>query len=241
MRVIIVNARPKVITHNTVSVNGFVKGFEADIELHYSVAASFKPDAHLVGSVTALTGLEQFYKVLPEEEATMMKKPTIQAEDPRPYWVIPDTRGILEGKLHLLRGSGYCKDVVVLASKTTPQSYLDYLEEREYSFEIVGEKRVDLAKALEVLASQCGFKTVVTDSGGVLNVALLLAELVDEVSLIIAPVIVKPCDTPLFAHNMMTSMSSFSMRLLSHETLRGENIWLRYACQTKTATNNLQE
>ncbi len=40
----------------------------------------------------------------------------------------------------------------------------------------------------------------------------------DEVSLIIAPVIVKPCDTPLFAHNMMTSMSSFSMRLFEERT-----------------------
>ena len=48
------------------------------------------------------------------------------------YWVIPDTRGVLKGLLHVLRRFEYCRDVIILVSERTGADYVAYLDERDY-------------------------------------------------------------------------------------------------------------
>jgi 2,5-diamino-6-(ribosylamino)-4(3H)-pyrimidinone 5'-phosphate reductase len=47
---------PKVIIHNSVSLDGSLVDFEPDMGLHYDIAGGFKPQAHLVGSSTVRVG-----------------------------------------------------------------------------------------------------------------------------------------------------------------------------------------
>ena len=49
---------PEVIVHNTLSLDNAFFGFDIDLESHYSVLTGLKPDAILVGSDTAKTGVE---------------------------------------------------------------------------------------------------------------------------------------------------------------------------------------
>ena len=51
---------PKVITHNTVSLDGSITGFTPDMGLHYEIAGRYNPGLMLVGSRTARTGIEMF-------------------------------------------------------------------------------------------------------------------------------------------------------------------------------------
>ena len=44
---------PKVIIYNSVSVDGAIKDFEVDVQLHYAVAGEIGADALLAGSNTA--------------------------------------------------------------------------------------------------------------------------------------------------------------------------------------------
>jgi 2,5-diamino-6-(ribosylamino)-4(3H)-pyrimidinone 5'-phosphate reductase len=67
---------------------------------------------------------------------------------------------------------------------------LDYLNERNYDFIVAGSDHVDLRMALEELNRRYGFKTVATDTGGVLAAVLLEEGLVDEVQLLVSPEIV---------------------------------------------------
>jgi 2,5-diamino-6-(ribosylamino)-4(3H)-pyrimidinone 5'-phosphate reductase len=92
--------------------------------------------------------------------------------------------------MHVHRRSEYAKDILVLVSKATPQSYLGYLTERHYDFLIAGQDHVDYRAVLEQLNSRYGIKTIVTDTGGVLAGVLLDEGLVDEVHLLVAPEIV---------------------------------------------------
>ena len=188
----------KVIMHNTVSLDGSIKDFEVDLNLHYQVASEFEADTHLIGSITAKTGIEMYTEEIPLEEETDFIKPEFEPGDERPFWVIPDSRGVLKNFLHVYRRSGYCKDVIILVSETTPKSYLAYLRKRHYDYVTSGKDHVDYYKAFETLNERYKTKTILVDSGGTLSSILLENDLVDEVSIIISPVLVGDKDTNLF-------------------------------------------
>jgi 2,5-diamino-6-(ribosylamino)-4(3H)-pyrimidinone 5'-phosphate reductase len=144
----------------------------------------------LVGSDTAKSGIEMFMKAVPPERPIDLQKPVIKEDDERGYWAIADSRGKLNGLLHVYRQMGYGKDVIVLVSETTPMVYLDYLKTRSFDFIVAGSDHVDYRQALEELNKRYGFETVTTDTGGVLASQLLAADLVDEVQLLVSPVVV---------------------------------------------------
>jgi 2,5-diamino-6-(ribosylamino)-4(3H)-pyrimidinone 5'-phosphate reductase len=127
---------PRVIMHNTVSLDGAIKDFEMDLGLHYELAGKIKADAHLVGSETAKAGVETFTEEVPEEEPSDFIKPVAKPNDTRPYWVIPDSKGKLKGLLHVYRRSCYCRGIIVIITNQTPDEYLQYLKDRNYDIHI---------------------------------------------------------------------------------------------------------
>jgi len=183
---------PEVIVHNTLSLDNAFYGFDIDLESHYSVLTGFKPDAILVGSDTAKTGVEMFFNPVPEETEKDLIRPGQSPDDPRPASVIVDSRGKLKGLLHIYRNLEHVRDVIVLVSETTPADYLKYLEEREYPYLMSGYDRVDLKEAVGLLGDTFGFSRIVSDSGGRLNCILIDERIALSLSIIIAPVIAGP-------------------------------------------------
>ncbi|MCB2209721.1 RibD family protein [bacterium] len=176
--------RPKIIVHTQISLDGAIAGF-TDIANYYIVASRFNADMILFGSETVLSAVEE---IPPETEASF-SKPKEKPGDDRPIWVIPDSRGRIRF-LHVFRDTDYCKDLILLLSKTTPQEHIDYLQKRNYDFIIAGEDHVDYPKALEILKNTYHCDTLRTDSGGILTNILIEQGLVDEISLVIAPCLV---------------------------------------------------
>lgn len=189
---------PRLIIHNSISLDGSTTGFTANLEVHYGILGSYEPDAMIVGSNTAKTGTQFFCEKIPLEEESDFQKPEIRPDDPRAYWMIADSRGILEGLMHVFRRSEYSKDVIVLVSEKTPEAYINYLRERNYDFIRAGADRVDIRQALEIANERYGFKLVISDSGGILNSILLEQGLVEEISLVLNPEIVGRDGTNLF-------------------------------------------
>lgn len=208
--------------HNEISVDGSIKGFDIDVGTYYRIAIGYKPDVILVGSITAKSAVN---KVSPEKKADF-KKPETSKDDKRPYWVIPDSRGILKGMLHLFRRFDYSRDVIILASEKTPSSYLKYLSEREYDYIIAGKGYIDYRKALEILAERYNSKTVLTDSGGILNSILIEQGLVSEISIIISPVLVGIKGTGLFRN--LGLPSGLKLKLLQNKILDNNCLFLIY-------------
>jgi len=90
---------------------------------------------------------------------------------------------------------------------------------------VEGEDKVDLVKALAALERDFGAKTVRVDSGGTLNGVLLGLGLVDEVSLLVQPIIAGG-DGPSFAK--LPGSTNIPLELISCQTLEGGYVWLRY-------------
>ena len=212
---------PKIIIHNSVSLDGSFVNFEVNMGLHYRIAQNYKADAHLIGSNTMKIGIEMFGGAPPEEKEDF-NKPEKDAD--LPYWVIPNTKGILKGLHHVYRRFEFCREVVVLISEETPEEYREYLEERNYDYHVLGKTRVDLKKALELLADKYGIKTVLADTGRILGNILLNLGLAKEISLLIHPVIVGSKGENLFS-NIDNSLKLKKERC---EVLDSEYVWLVY-------------
>ena len=180
----------KVVIHNSVSLDGVFAGFEFPPEmmgLHYQIAADFAGPIRLVGSSTALVSIELFGGLTPETPADFVRP---ERGGDLSYWVIPDSRAVLQNKLHYFRRSEYCRDVAILVAEETPRAYLDYLQQRNYDYFVAGSMRVDLAEALTMMTDHYGPGPIMVDSGASLVGALLNQGLIDQISLLVVPVIV---------------------------------------------------
>ncbi len=210
--------------HNLISLDGSVDSFDADPRMFYRIAERFNADVHLIGSTTARKGVQMYLGDIPEEVESDFAKP--DKEESLPYWVIPDSRGILKDALHLFRGFEYCRDVIILVSSQTPDQYLSYLDERNYDYIRAGEQRVNLKEALAALGEEYDICTVLTDGGEKMNSALLTQELVDEISLIVSPRIVGARGVN-FSRSLMTE-EPIDLKLMGCEEVDEENVHLRY-------------
>jgi len=213
---------PKVIIHNSVSLNGSITGFEPNMGLHYKIAGSYEPDVHLVGSNTVKIGVELYGGVVPEEEEKDFEKP--ERDRTLPYWVIPDTTGSLKGLLHACRRFEFCKDVVVLISENTPEDYVEYLAERGYQYYVGGKTHIDLKKSLEFLSSRFKARVILTDTGRILNSLLLEQGLASEISLLIHPVIVGSAAYTVFC----AVNKNLGLKLVKKKSLDEGCVWLVY-------------
>jgi 2,5-diamino-6-(ribosylamino)-4(3H)-pyrimidinone 5'-phosphate reductase len=179
--------KPEVIMHNSISLDGRVTGFEANMGLHYGIINEYGADFYMAGSKTAKTGVELFGEMPVETEADYCKPEKGQNLS---YWVIPDTKGSLKGMLHTFRRYEYCKDVILLISRQTNRDYIDYLEERHYDYLICGDKFVDYKEAFKSLGTKYNARRILVDTGPTLSGILLKQRLVDKISLLIHPFLV---------------------------------------------------
>ena len=177
---------PNVILHIATSLDGRITNFPADLDLYYSLAATWNPDAILFGSETVLAAVRDnpALEVPPGHEE--MFRPPDGAEDNRPLLVIADGRGRVRC-WDAIRRWPYMRDVLALCSSATPKEYLYWLEEGKIAAIVAGTDRIDMQEALCTLNSMYGVETVRVDSGGTLNSVLLAAGVVNEVSVLIHP------------------------------------------------------
>ncbi len=216
---------PRVILFNAVSADGRVDHFVPDIGRFYSLASIWKEDAAIAGSETLLASPD-----LPPESADLPPPPPPAPDDRRPLLVVADGRGRVTC-WNALRTTPFWRDAVALACAATPRSHLECLRARRVGVIGTAGDRVDLKRALEILASDYGVRTVRVDSGGTLNGAFLRAGLVDEVSLLIHPVLVGGTSpgSMFRVPDPGPGAHPITLRLEHSEPLDGGLVWLRYA------------
>lgn len=78
--------------------------------------------------------------------------------------------------------------VIEVLSEQAPSAYRSYLRERGVSFITAGKNGIDLASAAQQLRECFGIEHLLVCGGGITDATFLAAGLIDELSIVVAPV-----------------------------------------------------
>jgi len=218
---------PRVPLHNAVSLDcRLLEWGMVDMGLYYGLIGAFNEQATLAGAETMLTGAAHEGVIADGDDTPT---PDAVPNDTRPLLVVPDSRGRIRMWRWIL-AQPYWRAGVALCSSSTPREHMAYLERSGVDRITAGEDHVDLKAALAELRRRHGVERVRADSGGKLNGLLLRAGLVDEVSLLVAPVLMgDDASRSFLSAPALVSAGGYAGLKLAHlERLAGDNLWLRY-------------
>ncbi len=148
--------------------------------------------------------------------------------EPRPvYAVAVDAKGKLRWGSNVMRGDR----LVVLTSAKAPKGYLADLRAKRISYLVAGTgSEIDFASALGRLRRHFGIRKLMLEGGGGINGALLAADLVDEMSLLICPFADGSTHAPTVfdASDDALKAKATPLRLVALKPRPGGVVWLRY-------------
>jgi 2,5-diamino-6-(ribosylamino)-4(3H)-pyrimidinone 5'-phosphate reductase len=239
--------KPKVIVYAATSLDGCTTGFPVDLGLFYSLVQQWGEDATLVGSSTIVEALkdvplepnvacEPEPSAIGEPEPTAIgspETPPVGGADQRALLVVPDSRGRIRN-WEYLRHQPYWRGCLALTTKSTPREYMALLNAQGVEWMMSGVDRVDFKQALEQLNERFGITVVRVDSGGTLNGVLLRGGLVDELHLLVHPVLVGAGDHRRFFDDPGADVTRayngpIGLRLTEHRVLEQDVVMLSYA------------
>jgi hypothetical protein len=124
--------------------------------------------------------------------------------------------------------------VVTILSERVSDDYLTGLRERGVSYILAGGSDIDLALALEKIGARFGVRTLMLEGGGRINGAMLAAGLIDEVSLVLAPVVDGRVGRPALFDLDAASVTPGRLVLEAAERRAGDVLWLRYRVEARS-------
>ena len=141
-------------------------------------------DAWLVGRVTG----QEFAKGKPyaaSAKESFPRQPWFARRDAKAYGVVLDAHG----KIGWGRSDIGGDPIVVVLSETVADAHLAGLRSEGVSYIFAGKSELDLTLTLDILNRELGVKRLLLEGGGGTNGAFLRAGLVDELHLILCPVV----------------------------------------------------
>ena len=229
--------RPHVICHMMASIDGRVDvsdwpSTDAGRREYERVHASYAADGWICGRVT----MEPFAgRARPEEEVAREH----HGAAPRDDFVAPgdfdafafavDPRGRLAWETNDIDGD----HVVAVLSERVSDEYLAFLRERGISYLLCGERDVYLPLALEKIGTTFGVRTLLLEGGGRINGAMLRAGLVDEVSILVAPVADGRVGAPALFDVDGGDVRPWRLGLEGVERYADDVLWVRYRVETR--------
>lgn len=226
--------RPAVICHMVTSIDGKVtgdflysqKGTEVS-ETYYEINRRLKGDAFACGRITMESSFTNGFRPdLSAFENADVPNGDYIAMKHNYYAVSFDTCGKVgwtDSKIHDA-DPGYddCHIIEVLTEKA-PREMLAYYRSIGVSYIFAGTDSIDVKLALNKLYSIFGIKKLLLEGGSIINGAFQREELIDELSLVVAPIIADSNDKLLFMESVVNEFN-----LISAETMADGSVWLRY-------------
>lgn len=205
--------RPYTICHMTVSMDGKVTGdllthpaCKQATDIYYQINRGYKADAFACGRVTmehSFTGgcYPDLHQYPPVSHDSGLKMDYMVDTLTGFYAVAFDPKGKLGWKTNRITDEdpGYdgAQIIEVLTEQADPR-YLGYLEAMEIPYLFAGKDELDVALALYKLKTIIGVNTLLLKGGSILNGAFQRENVIDEISLVMAPMVADANDKGLF-------------------------------------------
>lgn len=216
--------RPYIICHMTMSLDGKVTGdflrraeHSGVSEIYYRINRDYGADAYACGRVTmeeSFTGgwypdLSEYH---PVQHSAEHKTDFISDEKCITgfYSIAFDPHGRLGWKSNRIididEDPGYDNaQIIEVLTENVDSRYLGYLQKMDIPYIFAGKNEIDIEVALLKLKKFFNVKTLLLEGGSIINGAFLRADVVDELSLVMDPVIASADSKSLFTDAIIKS------------------------------------
>jgi len=229
--------KPYIICHMVTSIDGKVTGeflsraeCEAATDVYYELNRKYNrngANGFICGRVTmesSFTG--GWYPDLTEYPLIESKDDFIPDNLSGFYAVSFDPKGKLGWKSNKIidEDPGYNNaQIIEVLTEQADGRYLGYLQAMEIPYIFAGETEIDVHIATAKLYSLTDISSLLLEGGSIVNGYFERAGVIDELSLVVAPIVADAEDKPLF---MASSVSDFELKEIKQ--YNSSVIWLNY-------------
>ena len=221
--------KPFIISHMMESVDGRIDcAMTEQIEpsnVYYDALDELDCPTTLEGRVTMQIHFAEPEPFVAKDSTPIGKTAFHKASEEPGYAVAIDTLGKLKWPSRVHDG----KPLLVITSEACAKEYLDACTAQGISWIAVGEERIDLAKAVDMLNTEFGVNRMAVVGGGHINGAFLEAGLLDEVSVMVGPGIDGRKGMASVFDGISDADRPATLLKLNDVKRMGDTIWLRYS------------
>lgn len=229
--------KPYIITHMMISLDGKATGNflyssvgESASEYYYGIHRELRTyaDGFACGRRTMEESFTKYRQIdLAPYQNENVNAGDFVAEKSDFYAICFDTFGRVGWEDALIHDedSGYdhC-GIIEVVSKRAPKAYLAYLRSKKISYIIAGEIKIDIALALQKLKQLFKINTLILEGGPTLNHSFQREGFVDDLSLVVCPMIAGNDAKTLFLDG-----NEEEYVLIHHRIHEDGSIYLRYS------------
>lgn len=231
--------KPFVVCHMLSSLDGKIDGdFMSAPECvpalteYGNIRGFYECQATLYGTVT----MEESYAEgsvsrLPGSDIVYPKEDYIAASGETNYIVSVDPKGTLAWKSNSIEKKNRSKaHVIEVLTEQVSNEYLAYLQNFEISYIFAGKEQLDCALLLHKLYDLFGIQRLMIAGGGLMNWSFLQEDLIDELSLVIAPLTDGSRTTASVFEkaDFLPHRTPAAFTLIQAKQISGDSLWLRY-------------
>lgn len=220
--------RPYIICHMIASVDGRIdcdmtEQIEGGNE-YYEALESLACPSMLMGRVTMQMHYALAEPFIAADTTPIGCEAFHIARKAAAYCVGVDTHGILRWGENEFDGQA----LLVITDEQCLKAYHDRLTEQGISWIATGKNGINIARAMELLAEKFGVERLAVTGGGHINGAFLEAELLDEVSFMVAPGIDGRGGMAAVFDGIADKNRPATQLHLQSVKQMGETVWMRY-------------
>lgn len=232
-------SRPYVVCHMLTSLDGKIDGAymnapecSSALKEYGNIRSNFQCQAVLYGTTTMLGSYSDGYAgELPVSRTEYAADDFTAVSNVGNYIVSLDPKGVLGWDSNFIEKKNRPKaHVIEVLSESVSNDYLAYLREKQISYIFAGREQLDLRLLLEKLNQTFAIERLMVAGGGLTNWSFAQAGLIDELSIVIAPV----ADGNTTAYSifekspLLPEREPVSFQLEQMKELEGGSLWLRY-------------
>ncbi|MFL9900827.1 dihydrofolate reductase family protein [Paraburkholderia fungorum] len=226
--------KPFIVVHMMSSLDGrsLTDGWHLDFasDLYENTAATFKADGWICGRVTMqeISHGTDYPKGL--AKGVVPRTDHFVERNAEQYAISIDPQGRVAWKSN----SALKSHIVEVLTEQVADDYLAYLQSIGVSYVFGGKSEIDLNKVVQTLARELGVKKLIVEGGSHVSGAFVNAGLVDEISVLILPLVDGRSEHPSsFEVAMDKWQAPVYLKLASVEKVEHDALWLRYTKSVK--------
>lgn len=209
------------------SIDGRIAGvgYVAKLGEEYErTAGTFRADGWIIGRVSMEPYAGKTRIPRRNGRGRISRRDFIADADAKSYAIAIDPSGKLTWRSNAIGEDR----VITILTERVPDDYLAFLQSKRVSYVFAGKTDIDLRTALSKLRRKFGIRKLLLEGGGKINGSFLAEDLIDELSILIAPVADGSNGTPTLFDTETSKSYRRKLRLISVKKIEGDMVWLRY-------------